>query len=383
MRRSSVSVMAQVLLAALAPAFAGDPPAPSIPLEEYRARREKVIEALSRDPRGILVLRREARGGPRGAAWGRTDADLIYLTGIEDGDAALLLAGREIDGGREVILPRSSDVEAVLARALAFPGAFRLEPRRAAELIAPLRQVKSPAEIARIRLAAAATCAAQRRAMRAVRPGVLEADIAAAIDAEYRGRGARAAFPSIVGSGPNGCIPHYARYDRALQAGDLVVMDLGAEVGLYAADVTRTVPATGRFVGRGRRIYGIVLEAQEAALRAIRPGAALEDVDRAARHAIASGLIGLGLIENGRDVGKYLTHFTSHGIGLDVHDPTPRVLEAGMTITVEPAVYIREEGIGVRIEDDVLVTPEGREVLTGDAPKRVEEIEAWMRTREF
>jgi Xaa-Pro aminopeptidase len=183
-----------------------------------------------------------------------------------------------------------------------------------------------------------------------------------------------------VGSGPNTCILHYDRYDRRIAEGDLVLMDIGAEYGYYAADVTRTVPVTGRFTERQRRVYQIVYEAQEAAFKIIRPGLPFGDVNRRAQEVVAEGLIGLGIIKEKSEVGKYFPHGASHGLGLDVHDPlATSTLRAGMVITVEPGIYLPEESLGVRIEDDVLVTEDGCEVLSASAPRSADEVERWMR----
>jgi Xaa-Pro aminopeptidase len=258
--------------------------------------------------------------------------------------------------------------------------AFHLELKPPALLTAPLRQVKSPAELALLRRAISITCEAQRAAMGAARPGCFEYQLAARIEYQFRERGARGwAFPSIVGSGPNSCLLHYDRYERQVEAGDLVVVDIGAEFGYYAADVTRTLPASGHFSDRQRRVYQIVYQAQEAAFQTIRPGIPVGDVHRVANEVVTAGLIGLGLIKEKAEARKYFPHGTSHGLGLDVHDPTPGpTLAAGMVITVEPGIYIPEEGLGVRIEDDVLVTEKGCEVLSAAAPRSPEEVEHWM-----
>jgi len=260
--------------------------------------------------------------------------------------------------------------------------AFHLDLKPHGEVLDRLRQVKSRAEIALLRKAIDITVEAHRAAMRAARPGIDENHLAAVIEYEYRARGARGwAFPSIVGSGPNACILHYDRYDRRLVDGDLVLMDIGAEYGWYAADVTRTVPVSGRFTDRQRRVYQIVYEAQEAVFRTIRPGLPYGEVNRVARDVVAAGLIGLGLIQDKSDVGKYLPHGITHGLGLDVHDPMPEAtLAPGMVITVEPGIYIPEESLGVRIEDDVLVTETGCEILSAGAPRSAGEVERWMRS---
>lgn len=264
-------------------------------------------------------------------------------------------------------------------------GAFGIELRRPRSLVHPLRQVKSRAEIAMIQSAIDATCKAHRNAMELARAGLFEYHLAAEIEATFRRQGCRGwAFPSIIGSGPNSCVLHYMRYERKLEDGDLVVMDIGGEYGFYAADVTRTIPVSGRFTERQKQIYRIVLEAQEAALGVIRPGLPHRKVHETAREAIADGLIRIGLIDRREAARRYFPHGTSHGLGLDVHDPMPLpTLEVGMVFTVEPGIYIPEENLGVRIEDDVVVTEKGYRILSLDAPRSIEEIERLMSSRTF
>jgi len=264
-------------------------------------------------------------------------------------------------------------------------GAFHLDLQHPRQLIAPLRQVKSSTEIRLIERAVDITCAALRKAMRAARPGVYEYQLAALIEYEFKMRGARElAFPAIIGSGPNACILHHERLDRRIAGGDLVLMDVGAEYCHYAADITRTVPASGRFTERERLLYGIVLRAQEAGIRSIRPGVSLAEVQRVTRKEVARGLLELGLIRSEAEARKYLPHGTSHGLGLDVHDPIPgRILRAGMVITVEPGIYLPRENLGIRIEDDVLVTGDGCRVLSAGLPRTAEEVERWIARKSF
>jgi Xaa-Pro aminopeptidase len=184
-----------------------------------------------------------------------------------------------------------------------------------------------------------------------------------------KGGAPRQAFQSIVGSGPNGAILHYRANRRRFRDGELVLMDVGAEFMGYAADVTRTFPAGGRFTEEQGRLYDLVFAAQEAAIAAVRPGAKVRDVHAAAVEVLA---------EAGYD--HAFLHGTSHFVGLAVHDPHPGgPLRPGMVLTVEPGVYLPERGIGIRIEDTVLVTEDGAEVLSGDVPKRRDRIEALMR----
>jgi Xaa-Pro aminopeptidase len=236
--------------------------------------------------------------------------------------------------------------------------------------IAYLRQVKSPTEIALLEKAIQITLKAQLAAAKAIQPGAMEYEVEAALEYEFRRNGAeRPGFPSIVGSGPFSTILHYDKNDRRMQAPDVVVVDIGAEYSGYSADVTRTYPVSGKFSPRQREIYQIVLDAQKAAIAKIKPGVRISDLHQAAMGYIRS-----------KGYEKNFIHGTSHHIGLEVHDvgSTARPLEPNMVITVEPGIYIPEEEIGVRIEDDVLVTPTGYRVLSA-FPKEIAEIEALVK----
>jgi Xaa-Pro aminopeptidase len=263
--------------------------------------------------------------------------------------------------------------------------AFHLELKRPAEVVHPLRQIKSAAEIALLQKAIDATCEAEVRAMKTARPGIFEYEVRALIEGTFVEAGCRGwGFPSIVATGPNTCILHYQDDRRRGEEGELLLMDIGAEYGFYSADVTRTLPLSGRFSPRQRQIYSLVLGAQLAGIAAVKPGVALKDVHNAAKAELAAGLKRLGLIEKDEEVSKYFLHGTSHGLGLNVHDPMPKeALAPGMVITVEPGLYLPAEKIGVRIEDDVLVTESGAVVLSAKAPRSPDEIEALMRQRTF
>lgn len=244
--------------------------------------------------------------------------------------------------------------------------------------LAALRLVKDGDELRRLRRAIEITTEAQRAAMQAIAPGLWEYEVEALIEYTFRRRGAeRVGFPSIVGSGPNSTTLHYDKSRRQLQAGDLVVMDIGAEFGYYTADVTRTVPVSGKFTPRQRAIYELVLGAQEAALAATRPGVTIAQLTQIARGYIrdhSGDLCGQVTCES------YFVHGLSHWLGMDVHDVgdynTP--LAPGMVFTIEPGIYLPDEELGVRIEDDVLVTASGAELLSGGAPRGVAEIEKMM-----
>jgi len=245
--------------------------------------------------------------------------------------------------------------------------------------LARLRMKKSPAEIALLQRAADATIAAHRAAWKQAAPGKFEYQIAAAAQSVYLGLGCeRDAYPPIAGSGPNSIYLHYERNERRMNAGDLLLMDAGAECAGYTADVTRTIPVNGKFSARQREIYEIVLGAQKAAIAAVKPGMTIGSSTPHSLYQVAREYINShGKDLHGEPLGQYFTHGISHHIGLEVHDaadPTAP-LEAGMVISVEPGIYIPEENIGIRIEDMVLVTEDGAKVLTAALPREAAEIE--------
>ena len=252
------------------------------------------------------------------------------------------------------------------------------EIRSASAMINPLRGIKSQAEIELLQTAIDITAEAQKEAMRSIQPGMYEYQLQSIIEHVYSFNGAKwPGFNSIVGSGPNSCILHWSENSRKMEDGDLVVIDIGAEYNMYTADVTRTIPVNGKFTKRQKDIYEIVLAANEGAIAMLAPGVSMRDVSSKASEILAEGLIKVGLIENRNELRQYYFHGLSHPIGLQVHDVgSTSVLEPGMVITIEPGIYIREEGLGVRIEDDVLVTETGHEVMSKNAPKTIAEIEA-------
>ncbi|MFP3873210.1 MAG: Xaa-Pro aminopeptidase [Thiohalophilus sp.] len=265
-----------------------------------------------------------------------------------------------------------------------------------------MRLYKSSNEIKAMRKAARISAQAHIRAMQACKPGLYEYQIEAELLHAFMHQGARfPAYPSIVGGGANGCILHYIDNHSVLNDGDLLLIDAGAEYDYYAADISRTFPVNGRYSKAQRTLYDIVLEAQHAAIEQVKPGNHWNDPHEAAVRVLTQGLRDVGILEG--DLEKliadqaykpYYMHRTGHWLGMDVHDVGDykvdtewRVLEPGMTLTVEPGLYLsaRHTGlakkwhnIGIRIEDDVLVTREGCEVLTRDVPKDPDEIEALM-----
>lgn len=276
------------------------------------------------------------------------------------------------------------------------------------EIISPnhflheMRLYKSRIEIKFMKKAARISALAHNRAMQLCRPGKMEYQIEAEINHEFMLHGARSpAYPSIVGGGKNGCILHYTDNRDELQDGDLLLIDAGAEYSSYASDITRTIPVNGKFSEAQRAAYEIVLQAQLAAIKKIRPGNHWNEPHEAAIKVITAGLVDIGILKgNVKQLVKdnayspYYMHRTGHWLGMDVHDVGDykiegewRTLEPGMVMTVEPGLYLSAHSkglarkwwnIGIRIEDDVLVTKNGNEVLSKDAPKGVDEIEALM-----
>jgi len=292
-------------------------------------------------------------------------------------------------------------LNAVRARARAGAAApDRVQDVRA--LIDELRLVKDAQELSVMRRAARISAAAHRRAMQMARPGRNEYEVEAELLHEFRRNGAQfPAYSPIVAGGANACVLHYVANDALLRDGDLLLIDAGCELDGYASDLTRTFPVSGRYGGAQREVYEIVLAAQAAAMDKVRPGNAWNEPHDAAVRVLAQGMLDLGLLKGAlpeilekESYKRFYMHRTGHWLGLDVHDSGDykrqgawRPLAPGMTLTVEPGLYIRAasdvpqrlHGIGVRIEDDVLVTDQGCEVLTAEAPKSVEAIEALMR----
>jgi Xaa-Pro aminopeptidase len=273
--------------------------------------------------------------------------------------------------------------------------------RDPAQVLDGMRLIKEPGELALMREAADLAARGHLAAMRAGRPGVGEWEIQALLDQTFRSYSASSgtSFPAIVGSAANGTVLHYVTNERRIEEGDLVLVDAGAEVGFYCSDITRTFPASGRFTAPQRAVYEVVLAALEAGIEAVRPGAGVKEVHEASRRVLVQGMIDLKLLEGDPEklieeetFKRFFMHNTSHWLGLDVHDPglyTERsgeavVLRPGMVLTVEPGLYIPADaedvpaelrGIGIRLEDDVLVTDDGHEILTRAVPVDPDEVE--------
>lgn len=271
--------------------------------------------------------------------------------------------------------------------------------------LAQMRLVKSEAELELMRRAAAISVDAHKRAMRYTRPGVYEYQVAAELHHEFALQGAAGpAYGTICGSGENACILHYTENSSQLQDGDLLLIDAGAEFQGYAADITRTFPVNGRFSEPQKALYELVLAAQEAALATVKPGSNLPAAQEAAARTITQGLLDLGILTGSFEqhwkqtsYRKFFIHGLGHWLGLDVHDVgtydvagKKQKFAPGMVLTVEPGIYIppgmpdvdaRWHGIGIRIEDDVIITADGHENLTAGVPKTVAEIEQWMQQK--
>ena len=252
-----------------------------------------------------------------------------------------------------------------------------------AEPVYALRQVKSAGELELMKKVIDVSVDAHIDAMKTMKPGLYEYQIAARMKMVHEWGGcAREAYAPIVGTGLNSTVLHYDKLDQQIMDGDVVVIDVGGEYGGYTADITRTLPANGKFTPRQREIYDIVLAAQNATIAAVKPGAKIYGGDNSL-NAISRAYINThGKDLEGQPLGKYYFHGVSHHLGLDVHDPgaTDRPLEPGMVITIEPGIYIPEEKLGVRIEDDVLVTDTGYKILSEKAPRTAEDVEAMMAT---
>lgn len=431
------------------------------PPELFEQRRERVLGSLGK---GVMVLPAAPmlyRSRDVEVRY-RPDSELFYVSGLTEPEAVAVLSA-EADSERFTLFvsPRDADAELwsgarlgperakeVLGASAAYPieeletrlpalldGSDRVffrmgrpaaaqdlvlaalqrarlkGPRRGTGpraivdpgvLLDDLRMVKDEHEIDRMRRAAELSVKAFRGALAAVRPGLGEWEMESLIDHAFRaGGGAGPAYPTIVGSGANACVLHYVENRRTIRDGDLVLVDAGAEVDMYAADITRTFPASGRFSGVQRAVYEIVARANRAAVEAVVPGSTIGDVHSAGLDVLVGGLTELNVLEGEvamlieeEAYKPYFPHQTSHWLGLDVHDvgdyaheAESRVLEPGMVLTVEPGLYFRPEptdpsnggaefsGIGVRVEDDVLVTVDGHEILTGDLPVVAGEIE--------
>ena len=433
------SVVLSLVLASTLPSFllaqAGSP-AGAVPVERVTARRAALLDRIGN---GVAVLRsaneKSIEGDYPQDSDFRQDNDFFYLTGLETADSWLVLIASTTVADQVVLfIPARDSMEERWTGpkmgpgpdAVAVTGIEDVRPSRGARdfirealsvskiLYLPrylpphdslvlkelgltdslgraltrrslsrelglLRQVKDAEEISRLRRATDITAEALREAMKSARPGMWEYELEAIIEYTFRRRGAeRVGFPTIIGTGINGTTLHYDKGRRQSEAGDLVVMDVGAEYGYYSADVTRTIPISGRFTPRQRALYDLVLGSQQAAIDSVRPGVTIMQLQQIASkymQAHSGDLCAPG------PCNRYFIHGLSHWLGMDVHDVGDynAKLAPGMVLTVEPGIYIPSEKLGIRIEDDILVTATGSENLSAGAPRKAEEIERLMR----
>ncbi|OFW61639.1 MAG: hypothetical protein A2133_04645 [Actinobacteria bacterium RBG_16_64_13] len=404
--------------------------APTISVDEYRQRRQRVLHALE-GAAAVVFAGTEVASDSLRSRW-KTDRFFWYLTGIDqEGGAAVLFDPSAEDPDRRVTLflrPRDPEMErwdggrspldsalktktgfTSLLRTGSLPGRLTDAARRTkrlaclhpfasyaadispdfavfkkvcdrvpgvaiedrTEILPGMRAAKSPAEVALIERAVAATVAGYEAALRFVRPGVTEQEIADILTAGFRTLGGEPAFEPIVGTGIHGTVLHHIDLNHVVNDGDLIVIDYAAACCGYASDVTRTLPAAGTFTPEQRGLYEVVLEANLAAMDAARPGATITDVQNATLKVISAA-----------GYADYFIHGISHQLGIEVHDATPDgPLAPGMVLTIEPGIYLPERGVGIRIEDDILINASGNVNLTAAIPKTVEAIEAAMATR--
>jgi len=410
----------------MAPAGTPEPrtigPAGALGPEVYRRRRKAVMDKMKAG--ATLVVNEERFEGLR------EGMDFYYLTGIDEPGAALLLdpagpypevlflgpldveQGR-IDGERVMIPSQALEAASGLARiarttrlpgallaacahgGLNFVGDFVPAPRPKPKvmqayadaldrsygckvndlhgMLGRMREVKEPDELKLMRRAIEHTAAGHARILEVLSPGMHEFELKDAVEDAFRHSGARhVAYDSIIGAGPNGAVLHYPKDDRTMHDGELVVVDAGAEEQYYATDVTRTYPVGGKFTPEQREIYGLVLRAQAAGIAAAKPGVTMRVIDEAVRKVVD-------------DAGYHdaFIHGCCHFVGLEVHDAGDyeAPLPAGAVVTIEPGIYLPQRGFGVRIEDEILITPTGAEVLTRAVPKDPDDIERRMKSR--
>ena len=438
-------------------------PAPALPNETLASRRERLLERIGDGVAIIPALPELLKSRDTEVPY-RASSDLFYLTGLlEPGSCAVLTPHDDAHRFTLFVRPRNPEREAWAGRRIGVEGAaerfgadavypidelwtrlpdllapagivhypvdlipeldaqalvavVRARSARARrgtgpigivdleEVMGQLRVVKEPIEVERMRVAGRIAAAGHREAMCAATPGVGEWEVQAALEATFlRAGAAPPAFPSIVGAGANGTILHYVENNARIGDDDLVLIDAGAEWGMYCSDITRTFPASGRFTPVQRDLYDIVLAAEQAAIETVRPGAPFTDVHDAAVRVLTQGMLDLGVLrdlslDSAIETGafrRYYMHQTSHWLGLDVHDAgsyredgEPVTLREWMVLTVEPGIYLPEadnalpehfRGIGIRIEDDALVTASGSELLTRDVPVEPDEVEALVR----
>lgn len=256
-----------------------------------------------------------------------------------------------------------------------------LKVKNSYDAFSKMRKIKEREEIEKHKKACRVTSEGVRFMMKHIKPGVSEGQLEAYFDFVLKSKGCDHAFETIAASGKNACVLHYNANNAITKDGDLILFDLGASSGYYCADVSRTYPVNGKFTDRQRQLYEIVLKGLDAALALAKPGQNKDELQKVSRDVMAKELIRIGMIEKPEEISKYYLHGSGHFIGLYTHDvgeDSQNCLVENMMFTLEPGLYFPEENIGIRIEDTLLVTKDGCEVLTADIPKTIEEIEAFM-----
>lgn len=419
------------------------------PSSELMSRRNAVREALGADTIGVFFTNPERNRNNDVDFRFRGDSSFLYLTGFEEPSAALILipGGATVDGRRvkEILFVNEPDIASItwlgyrmgpanaekllgvemalpnkrfneVSTALLKPGVKvsigqippapsgamknwsthvtetrdgqKLEsgPRIGAKLNA-MRAVKSPYEIAIMKKVCDISARAHVEAIKAIKPGMREYEIMALVEYIYAKNGCEyVGYPSICGSGPNSTILHYNSNRRLMKDGEVFLMDSAGEYHGYTADVTRTFPVNGKFTAEQRAIYEVVYAGQQVGISMCRDGATMSAISNAISDKMAEKMIALGIIQNRAELGRYYMHGFGHGLGLDVHDPLPGTLAAGMCLTVEPGIYIKAGSpcdkkwwnIGIRIEDDILVTAGEPVNMSAAAPRTWQEIEKLM-----
>jgi len=404
----------------------------------FKRRRKKVIRNMEGDSAMLLVAPPPAVRSGNILYPYRQNSNIYYLSGIEDDSVALLIVKRKNNPPGETIVfieptdqtrsvwigehlskeavlniseadrvedrnllekylptflsgiktlylqytniplstPLTSELTLVKKIKERFPD---ITIRNAHDIISPVRYIKEPQEIEWIKKAIEITGEAMMEAARALKPGMLELQVQGIIEGGFMRRGARRwGFPSIVATGKNATILHYTENTSLIKARDAVLMDIGAEYNYYSADITRVVPAGERFTNRQKRVYKVVLEVQKAIIEEVKPGITLTDLQKKTKELLFKALKRMRLVKDEGDITKYYPHGIGHPLGMDAHDPgiAKHVLKPGCVITIEPGLYIREWGIGIRIEDDILITKDGCKVLSSNIPKEIEDIES-------
>jgi len=409
MNDQSVSARRERLLAALpdnslAVFFSGEALTASrdTTLPFWVSRNFYYLTGLDRERMVLLLFKRAGEAQSR--LWiERADPDREKWTGYRlTKDAATAVSGIESIGDVEdfqAALPRLVNAydylyadldrlswEADDRRDQSFVGQVSarfpfLQVRNVGPLMADLRLLKSPEEVANLREGIAITWEGIERMLRHARPGMMEYQLEAEFAYALQQRGVRqTGYPSIVASGANAVVLHYDTNAQQTADGDLVLLDLGAQYRHYSADISFTFPVSGRFTDRQRAVYEIVWQALRETTSQVRPGVTWKELNDCANRILATGLKQLGLITDDAGLSQYYYHSVGHFLGLDVHDVGGRdvVLAPGMVVTIEPGLYIKEEGIGIRLEDDVLVTETGFEVLSPQIVREPAAIEAIM-----